>query len=138
MIGEAMPFLRAYFDESQLFPELGMEPDLATFFELARHGRFRVFCARRAGYLIGVNSFMVGGTLLRVNCPQAWGFILVLSPAERIGWTGYKLLKLPEASFREWGIKLVGYTPSSKSTDIGPLLLRLGYKRAQASYEKVL
>jgi GNAT superfamily N-acetyltransferase len=135
---EAMPVLRAYWDESQIFGrELPMDPDFDAFFQLERAGRFRVYTCRRQGRLIGVNSFMVGGTLLRREPPTAAGFILVLSPAERRGWTGYKLVKGAEDAFREWGVRLVIYTPSS-TTDLGPILRRLGYREQGATYEKLL
>ena len=139
IVREALPMLKAYWGESQLYSEeLPLDPDFSSFFEMERLGRFRVFCVRRDGLLVGVNSFFVGSTLLRREPPTAAGFILVLSPAERKGWTGIHLVKKPEEAFLLWGVRLCVYTPSSKNTDMGPLLLRLGYKRAGGSYEKML
>lgn len=139
LIGEAMPMLRLYWDTGGEIhgKELPMEPDLDSAMALHSMGRLRIFTARRDGFLIGLNSFNVGGTLYRRTTMTAIALILYVLPSERRGSMGYRFLRETDKGLAEMGVKLVQYVPGS-TVDISPLLLRLGYKRAQGTFEKML
>lgn len=139
IMGEAMPMLRLYWDTGgEIFgKELPMEPDLEAAMELHRCGRLRILTARRGAFLIGLNSFNVGVTLYRKNTVTAIGLILYVLPSERLGLMGYRFLRETDKGLAEMGVRLVQYVPAS-TVDISPLLLRLGYKRQQGTFEKML
>lgn len=117
--------------------ELPMDPDLDAAMALHSSGRLRIFTARRDGFLIGLNGFNVGTTLYRRNVITAIALILYVLPAERRGSLGYRFLCETDEGLAEMGVKLVQYVPGS-TVDISPLLARLGYKRQQGTWEKML
>jgi hypothetical protein len=117
--------------------EFPLDPDLDLAMALHSSGRLRIFTARRDGFLIGLNSFNVGATLYRRNTMTAIALILYVLPSERRGSMGYRFLRETDVGLAEMGVKLVQYVPGS-TVDISPLLIRLGYKRAQGTFEKIL
>jgi hypothetical protein len=121
----------------QIFPELPMDPDWDSLMFIYKLGRFKIFTARRDGYLIGVNSFNVGPTLWRKTTSTAIGLILYLLPSERRGSLGWRFLRLTDEGLKEMGVKLAIYTPSA-DVDISRLLLRMRYKQKGGTFEKML
>jgi hypothetical protein len=139
IIGEAMPMLRLYWNTGGEIhgKEFPMEPDLDLAMGLHSSGRLRIFTARSDALLIGLNSFNVGPTLYRRNTMTAIALILYVLPSERRGSMGYRFLRETDSGLAEMGVKLVQYVPGA-TVDISPLLMRLGYKRAQGTFEKML
>lgn len=134
-----MPMLRLYWDTGGEIhgEELPMDPDLDAAMALYKMGRLRIFTARRSGLLIGLNSFNVGGTLYRRGTMTAIALILYMLPSERRGAIGYRFLRETDKELKELGVVLVQYVPGS-NVDMSPLLLRLGYKRQQGTFERIL
>jgi hypothetical protein len=134
-----MPMLRLYWNTGGEIHgrELPMNPDLDAAMALHGAGRLRIFTARRDGFLIGLNSFNVGCTLYRKDTMTAIALILYVLPSERRGSMGYRFLRETDKGLAEMGVKLVQYVPGS-TVDISPLLLRLGYKRQQGTFERML
>lgn len=131
--------LRLYWDTGGEIhgKELPMDPDLDVAMALHSSGRLRIFTARRGGFLVGLNGFNVGPTMYRRNTMTAIALILYVLPSERRGSMGYRFLRETDKGLAEMGVKLVQYVPGS-TVDISPLLVRLGYKRQQGTFERML
>jgi hypothetical protein len=136
---EALPMLRIYWNSGGVLfaKELPWDPDIPLSIQLEESGRLQIYTARRAGRLIGLNSFNVGNTLFRKNSIAATGIILYLVPCERRGSVGIRLIKGAEERLKQIGVDLVHYLPSS-SVDIGRLLRICGYTQQGSSFEKLL
>lgn len=133
-----MPIMKLYWHQGgQIHPEIPMDPDWESLLFIHNIGRFKIFTARRDGYLIGTNSFNVGPTLWRKTTNTAIALILYLLPSERRGSLGWRFLRETDKGLKDMGVKLVIYTPSS-TVDISPLLRRMGYVGYGGTYEKVL
>lgn len=138
VLKEAMPMLRAHWEAVEPHQALvPIDPDFDGIFALERVGAFAVFTARLDGRLIGAHSFVISTTLHRRKTFSAISDMWIVTPSERAGWLGYKMLTLPEEGLRQRGAKLVKVMPSS-GLDLDPLLKRAGYVFSGCMREKYI
>ena len=138
VIKEALPMLQGFWNETEPHGDVyPFDMDFDTYFELERKGMLAVYVARVEGTLIGAHWWMVTPNLRRRTVLHATSDCILLSPAWRNGWTGYKLLTGSEPGLKRIGVKIARVTVASKY-NLDPLLKRAGYVPVGVQYEKIL
>lgn len=113
------------------------DPDWEAYETLEQAGILKVFTVRSEGKLVGYYSCIVSSSLHCRGLLQATIDAIYLHPNYRKGLTGYKLIKFAEKCLKEDGVKII-LLGTTEVNPIDPLLLKLGYSKTEAKFEKVL
>ena len=113
------------------------DPDWETYEALEQAGILKVFTVRSEGKLVGYYSCVVSPSLHSRGLLQAAVDAIYLHPDYRKGLTGYKLIKFAEKCLKEDNVKII-LLGTTEVNPIDPLLLKLGYSKTEAKFEKVL
>ena len=113
------------------------DPDWEAYETLEEAGILKVFTVRFEGKLVGYYSCIVSPSLHSKGLLQATIDAIYLHPDYRKGLVGYKLIKFAEKCLKEDGVKII-LLGTTEVNPIDPLLLKLGYSKTEAKFEKVL
>lgn len=139
---QAESWLRYYHDPQRLrlwleeYQEVGSSlpfgPNLEAYEALERSGALLIITARRDGELIG---YCLAAIHRHLHYEAVCGFedSYYLTPAERRGTSGYKLLAETLKAMKRRGCR-EGYIQTRDSPSIAPLLERLGMKKLYSTY----
>ena len=114
-----------------------LDPDWDAYFDLEAKGVLRVYTVRDIRKLVGYFVVCIVPNLHCKGNTQAVADVIYLHPEYRQGFTGYKLFKFAEDCLREEGFSSLIVT-TTEMNPIDPLIGRLGYKKIETKYEKVL
>ncbi len=123
---------------------LPLDIDWRGYRALERDGVTRLGMLRRDGRLIGYNVFFVSPSLHYRHSRWATNDLIWLTPPERRGLTGARMIRDAERLLRQEGVQRVFYvirTPLELGDNrdrVAKLLQRLGYVRAEERWGKFI
>lgn len=112
-------------------------PDWDAYEALEQAGILKVFTVRSDEELVGYYSCVVSSSLHCRGLLQATVDAIYLHPNHRKGLIGYRLIKFAEKCLKEDNVKII-LLGTTEVNPIDPLLLKLGYSKTEAKFEKVL
>jgi GNAT superfamily N-acetyltransferase len=115
---------------------LPLEPNYQSYAILADLGALHLVTARSDGVLVGFHLSIIQPSLHYKSVLTCYTDIFYLKPEYRRGMNGYKMLKFACDSVRLLGVRKM--MMGARSLDLGPVMIRLGFKVAEQIYEKVL
>ena len=125
--------------------EVPLAPNWAEYREHERVGRHRVIAMREFGELVGYNAFFVNKSLNYRHTLFATNNVIWVKPEKRKGMAGIRLLRDSEKLLKGIGavkifyhIKVHVLLGARQSGTMGDILLRLGYRRIEECYSKLL
>ena len=119
------------------------DPDWHRLFALAQAGALLIFTARRGATLVGYVSFTVVNDLSSRRRVCAFAENFWLSPIERTGWTGYRLLRDCEPELKKKGVNRLYVSPkidfcNDRGQTVAVILKRLRYRPVEVRHVKML
>lgn len=137
---ELAQLVTAHWDEVALDHDtVPLDPDYPRYYALQDAGSLSCVTARQGegGPLVGYHIALIGGHLHYGSTKHGITDVYYLSPGHRKGFTGVRLFKAVDQEMRRLGVvKLI--TGTKVHLDIGPILKRLGYRKTEDVYTKVL
>lgn len=131
---EAMPLLRAHYNEVAHFPDLEFDPDKDHYIALDNAGLTRFFTARNSeGALIGYANFIVKFHAHHKSSKQAFQDVIYIKPEER-GF-GAEFISWCDDQLQLEGCAIV-YHFVKKDFNWGSALERIGYKCVELLYAR--
>ena len=133
---EALPLMKAHWDEIEQYKEIPLDPDFEIYKKLDEAQVLRVFTARDSEsklvgycvYIVQVNPLTKGITMANQNA--------LFVKKENRGF-GKKFIAWCDDMLRKEGINFV-YHHVSPQHDYSPILRRLGYKSSYQVYSRRL
>lgn len=137
---ELMPLLQRHYDEIAPWKDIPLAPDFERYEKLAEMGALRIHTARDPSWaLIGYHASIVMRGLHYRTMIMATQDVLWLAPEHRHSRIGSDLLTYAEGLLRAEGVTvLMQHTKVTPGHDLGPYLMRRGYKPADMIYAKRL
>lgn len=135
--------LQAHYEEVAADADvIPVDPDWDYYLEQERLGRFKTFVARRGGVVIGYVAFFIGPHRQSRSTKVAFADLLYLTPDERRGRLGQRLIEGAEPQLREWGCKRIVHTiPVEGGPDperVERMYRRMGYRPYERLVQKLL
>ncbi len=134
---ELLPMMEAHYVECYPYQDIGLQVDTALYEQCEDLDCFRAFTARAGETLIGYAAFFMRHHAHYKLSLQAYHDSLYIAPDWRFGLTGPALIAYTERSLRDEGVQVVSQACKA-GTDVGKLLMRLGYEAMDVIYTKRL
>lgn len=116
---------------------LPLDPDWDLYESLESQGLLQVFTARNNGKLIGYFTVVIFPSMHSRGQMLVANDVIYLAKEYRKGFVGLKLFKFVEKCLKEDGHKLL-YITTTEQNPIDNMLERMGYKKIETKFEKVL
>jgi GNAT superfamily N-acetyltransferase len=115
-----------------------LDVDMDRYASLDAAGQLHIVTARdEGGVLHGYVLYVVMPHLHYKSTLHGFMDVLYLSPVQRKGLAGYRLLQMAEKTLRERGVKKV-LMGGKRHYDLAPLYERLGYTEIERHFSKLL
>lgn len=136
LVAELLPLLEAHNKE---VPQLGLgiDPDLATYKKMADSGVLRIYTARVAEILVGYQIFFVMYHPHRRASFEASQDVLYLDPEVRMGLVGVKFISWCDKQLEKEGVHVIFHQISAEN-DFGKIFLRMGYRKMDITYGRII
>lgn len=136
---ELLPYFTASWLEVEAseVPELTLNPDFARYDALAAQGALQLITAREDQRLLGYHLSVVYHHLHYQGVLAAHTDTFYLLPAQRKGWTAYRLLQAVEAAWRRRGVQ-VAIVMGKQERPMNGFFQRLGWQASEQTYVKRL
>lgn len=135
---EVAPLLEADWEEIEHNKELlPLDPDWETYESLEAQGLMQIYTVRDEERLVGYFTVMLFPSLHSKGRILAANDVIYLDAKYRRGLVGYRMFKFVEKCLKEDGHDTF-YVTATEENPIDPLMKRLGYKKIETKFEKVL
>lgn len=136
--GEMLPLLTRHWREIALnHAEVPLDIDHERYDALDEAGSLHILTVRRAGLLIGYHVAIVSSHLHYRSTLHGITDVFYVAPEYRQGLTGIRLFQRVEVEMRKLGVKKL-FTATKVHLDLSPIFERLGYRRVEHLYSKLL
>lgn len=135
---EIEPLLEGHWREIALdHTAAPLDPDWFEYARLDSLGQLHLLAVRNDGVLIGYYIGIVRPHLHYKSTLMAFNDVIYIKPEYRQGMVGVRLFKEIEKSLTVRGVKKM-FMNTKDHHNFGPILERLGYKKADIIYTKVV
>ncbi|KQP36142.1 GNAT family N-acetyltransferase [Pseudorhodoferax sp. Leaf274] len=135
---EMLPLLVRHWREIALnHADVPLDIDEAKYAQLDDAGALHIVTARNDGALIGYHVAIVSGHLHYASTLHGITDVYWIAPEYRQGFTGIRLFQRVEKEMRALGVKKL-FTGTKVHLDMSKLFERLGYRRVEYLYAKIL
>lgn len=135
---EIRPLIVDHWQEIALDKEtVKLDPDWDEYDRLATAGQLHLLTARVNNELVGYYVGIVKPHLHYKNSLTAFNDVLYIKPEHRQGMVGIRLFKEIERTLKERGVQKT-YMNTKAHHDFGVIMERLGYKKTETIYTKVI
>ena len=135
---EIKPLIIDHWQEIALDKEtVKLDPDWDEYDRLAEAGQLHLLTARENGVLVGYYVGIVKPHLHYKNSLMAFNDVLYIKPTHRQGMTGVRLFKEIERTLKERGVEKM-FMNTKEHHNFGVILERLGYRKTETIYTKVI
>lgn len=114
-----------------------LDKDDASYQQLANDGALHIVTVRRDGLLVGYIAGLVKPHLHYKSTLHAFTDVFWLHPDCRKGMTGVKLFREYERTLKARGV-VKAFIASKVFLDMSPIFERLGWRRTEVVYSKLL
>lgn len=135
---EMLPLLVRHWREIALnHADVPLDIDERRYAELDEGGALHIVTARRHGSLIGYHVAIISPHLHYASTLHGITDVYYVAPEFREGFTGIRLFQHVEKEMRSLGVKKL-FTGTKVHLDMSKLFERLGYRRVEYLYAKIL
>lgn len=132
---EALPLLKAHYDEIAHFKDIPLDPDKEQYISLELAGVIRAFTVRVDSKLVGYAVFFVKRNLHYKTSIQALQDVLYVDPACRKSAIGGEFIRFCDRELEKEGVQ-VGYHHIKAKHNFGVLLERMNYELVDLIYAR--
>lgn len=120
-----------------------LSPDWERYLEFERAGWLYMVTARDGGKLVGYITVLVYPHLHHKDTKWAFVDVMYLSPENRKGWLGVRMIRHLEKGLTKLGAKVAWFgtkkhVKNKNARGVGEILTFLGYGEVETIYAKVL
>ncbi|CAG2132560.1 GNAT family N-acetyltransferase [Cupriavidus numazuensis] len=138
IVNEIRPLWREHWEEVGTDRDrIPLDVDEAAYLHLHRIGELQVLTVRRDGAIVGYHIAIVRPHIRYRTTLVAITDVYYVRPDARKGMVGVNLFRQAEKHLSARGAKKL-FTGTKKSLDMGPILIRLGYREAESLYTKFI
>ena len=130
-----VPLVVENFNETAVFKDLKLEPDLSAYYKAEEAGVLRIYTVREDAKLVGYSIFSVFMHNHFRGTKVAKEEVIFLAPEHRKGRVGLKFIDYCDEALTAEGVNIIMRT-STEIRDWSPVLLRRGYVLAEKTYAK--
>lgn len=135
---EVKPLLPLHWEEIALDKTtVPLDPDWDEYDSLAAKGRLHLLTVRNDGELVGYYVGIVRPHLHYKSTLMAFNDVMYIKPAYRQGMVGVKIFKEIERTLKERGVEKM-FMNTKEHHNFGVILERLGYRKTETIYTKVI
>lgn len=135
---EMLPLLVQHWKEIALnHTDVPLDIDHERYDALDESGALHIVTVRKDGELIGYHVAMVSGHLHYKSTLHAITDVYWVHPNHRAGFTGIRLFQHVEREMKALGVRKL-FTGTKVHLDMSPLFERLGYRRVEYLYAKLI
>lgn len=135
---EMLPILERHWREIALNHEdVPLDIDHERYDAMDEAGHLHIVTVRREGALIGYHVAIISGHLHYASTLHGITDVFYVAPEYRQGFTGIRLFQKVEKEMKSLGVKKL-FTGTKVHLDLSKLFERLGYKRVEYLYAKIL
>jgi hypothetical protein len=135
---EMLPLLVKHWKEIALnHADVPLDIDHEKYDALDKSGALHIVTVRQDGELIGYHVAIISGHLHYKSTLHGITDVFWVSPEHRKGFTGIRLFKQVEKEMAALGVRKL-FTGTKVHLDMSKLFERLGYKRVEFLYAKLL
>lgn len=135
---EMLPLLVRHWHEIALnHADVPLDIDEQRYAALDEAEALHIVTARKEGALIGYHVAIISGHLHYASTLHGITDVYFVAPEFRQGFTGIRLFQRVEQEMRGLGVKKL-FTGTKVHLDMSKLFERLGYKRVEYLYAKIL
>jgi GNAT superfamily N-acetyltransferase len=135
---EIEPLLESHWREIALDNAvIKLDPDWLEYARLDSLGQLHLLAVRNDDVLVGYYIGIVKPHLHYKSNLMAFNDVMYIKPEYRQGMVGVRIFKEIERTLKERGVEKM-YTNTKAHHDFGVILDRLGYRKAETIYTKVI
>lgn len=135
---ECQGLIKAHWEEVALNQDaIALNPDWEAYASLEGEGKLKIFTARDDNQLVGYFVVICGNNIHYKDHTFAENDVIYLTPKQRKGGTGLKLIKFAEQSLKSDGVSVL-LINTKVHRPFDPLMERLGFKLTERVYSKYL
>lgn len=135
---EMLPLLVQHWKEIALnHLDVPLDIDHERYDAMDESGALHIVTVRQDGELVGYHVAIVAGHLHYKSTLHGITDVYWLAPAHRQGFTGIRLFKAVERELAAMGVRKL-FTGTKVHLDMSKLFERLGYKRVEYLYAKLI
>lgn len=120
--------IKDHYHEIAHYQDIPLSPDREKYEKAEDNNRFRIYTVRREGKLVGYAAFFIGYSIHYSTSFQAVQDVLFITPSERRGSLGMRLIKYTEEELKKDGVEVIYQHVKEGHPALQCLLERRGYK----------
>lgn len=120
--------IKDHYHEIAHYQDIPLSPDKEKYEKAEDNDRFRIYTVRLEGKLVGYAAFFLGYAIHYSTSYQAQEDVIFITPLERKGSLGMKLLLYSEKELKKDGVEVIYHHVKIGHPALQSLLERTGYK----------